>query len=38
MGKDKKKRSGTVRFVLQRGWGDTFQEAVPREILRQVLS
>jgi 3-dehydroquinate synthetase len=38
MGKDKKKRAGAVRFVLQRGWGDTFQEEVPEKILRQVLS
>lgn len=38
MGKDKKKRSGTVRFVLQRGWGDTLQDEVPEEILRRILS
>ena len=38
MEKDKKKRSGTVRFVLQRSWGDTILETVPGEILRQVLS
>ena len=38
MEKDKKKRSGTVRFILQRGWGDTFQEEVPEQILRRVLS
>jgi len=34
---DKKKRSGRVRFVLQRGWGDTFQTEVADEVIRAAL-
>ena len=38
MDKDKKKKSGKVRFVLQHRWGETFQKEIPREILKAVLS
>lgn len=35
---DKKKRSGKVRFVLQRNLGETFVSEVDEEILRQVIA
>ncbi len=35
---DKKKRSGTVQFILQRGVGDTFLTPVPQETIAQVVS
>ncbi len=34
---DKKKRAGRVRFVLQRGWGDTIQTEVADEVIRAAL-
>jgi 3-dehydroquinate synthase len=37
MEKDKKKKSGTVRFVLQRGPQDTFLTPVDREVIQKVL-
>lgn len=35
---DKKKKGGAVRFVLQRGFGDTFQSPVDEKDLRAVLT
>ncbi len=35
---DKKKRAGKVRFVLQRGIGDTFLTPLDQEIIREVVS
>ncbi len=35
---DKKKRSGRVRFVLQRGWGDTFLSELSDEVVRSALA
>ena len=35
---DKKRKGGAVRFVLQRSLGETFQQEIPEEILRQVLA
>jgi 3-dehydroquinate synthase len=37
MESDKKKKSGRLRFVLQRDWGRTFLSEVPAEILVRVL-
>jgi len=34
---DKKKRAGRVRFVLQRGWGDTLLTEVDDEVIRAAL-
>ncbi|GAB6089645.1 3-dehydroquinate synthase [Spirochaeta dissipatitropha] len=38
MRSDKKKRDGQVRFVLQHGQADTFQEVVSETVLREVLA
>jgi 3-dehydroquinate synthase len=37
MRQDKKKRAGHVRFVLQRGWGETYVAPVDDEIILSVL-
>jgi 3-dehydroquinate synthase len=38
MKKDKKMRSGKVRFIFQRGFGDTVSTELEEDILREVLS
>ncbi len=38
MKRDKKRRSGNVRFVLQRGFGDTFVTPLDEELIRCVLT
>lgn len=37
MGQDKKKKGGKVRFILQKGWGETLLSEIPEEILKKVL-
>ena len=35
---DKKRKGGAVRFVLQQAQGETFQQEIPEEVLRRVLT